>query len=129
MKNKHIILIFVGIILLVGVITNPNQDRHKEVVKNKLNVLMQNAMNEGLKNSDNGAKQFGSALGLMLGGVMLDRMIENMVSTDNYVLFSTTKITWEGETKLIGVGLFGNVFISSEIDEALKGKKGLIPKN
>lgn len=90
---------------------------------------MQNAMNEGLKNSDNGAKQFGSALGLMLGGVMLDRMIENMVSTDNYVLFSTTKITWEGETKLIGVGLFGNVFISSEIDEALKGKKGLIPKN
>jgi hypothetical protein len=129
MKNKQIILILVGLILLVSVITNPNQDRHKEVVKNKLNVLMQNAMKESLENSNNGTQQFGSALGLMLGGVMLDRMIENMVSSDNYVLFSTTKITWEGETKLIGVGLFGNVFISSEIDEALKGKKGLIPKN
>lgn len=127
MKNKHIILIFVGLILLIGVITNPNQDRHKEVVKNKLNVLMQKAMKESLKNSDTGAEQIGSALGLMLGGAMLDRMIESMVSSDNYVLFSTTKATWEGKTKIIGIGVFGNVFISDEIDNALKDGKSLFP--
>jgi len=129
MKNKHIVIAIIGIALLVGIITNPNQDRHKEVVKNKLNVIMQKAMKDGLKNSDSGAEQLGSALGLMLGGALLDRMIETMVSTDNYVLFSTTKITWEGKSKLIGFGAFGNVFISDKIDEAIKGGKGLIPNN
>lgn len=125
MKNNQIFLVFLGLFLLVGVLTNPSQERHKEVVKNKLNVIMQKAMNESLKNSDSGAQQIGSALGLMLGGAMLDRMIESMVSTDNYVLFSTTKITWEGKSKLIGIGLFGNVFISDELDQALKDGKGL----
>jgi hypothetical protein len=114
---------------MVGVLTNPSQERHKEVVKNKLNVIMQKAINESLKNSDSGAQQIGSALGLMLGGAMLDRMIESMVSTDNYVLFSTTKITWEGKSKLIGIGLFGNVFISDELDQALKDGKGLFHSN
>ena len=129
MKNKHIGLVFVGLLFIVAVITNPNQDRHKEVVKNKLNVLMQKAVKDSFKNSDSGAEQIGSALGLMLGGAMLDRMIESMVSTDNYVLFSTTKISWEGKTKLIGIGAFGNVFISDEIEESLKQGNDLIPKN
>ena len=129
MKNKYIFLLFGGLFLLIAVLTNPNQDRHKEVVKNKLNTIMQKAMKDGLKNSDSGVEQLGSTLGLMLGGALLDRMIETMVSTDNYVLFSTTKITWEGKSKLIGIGVFGNVFISDKIDEALKGGKGLIPNN
>ena len=129
MKNKHILLIFVGLLLIVAVLTNPNQDRHKEVVKNKLNVLMQKAVKDSFKNSDSGAEQIGSALGLMLGGAMLDRMIESMVSTDNYVLFSITKISWEGKTKLIGIGAFGNVFISDEIEAALKQGEGLTPHN
>jgi hypothetical protein len=129
MKNKHIILIISGVLLIIGVLTNPTQDRHKEAVKNKLNVLMQKSIKDSMKNSDSGAEQIGSALGLMLGGAILDRMIESMVSSDNYVLFSTTKATWEGKTKIIGVGVFGNVFISDEIDNALKDGKGEIPAN
>ncbi len=128
MKNKNKILAFSGFFLLFAVLTNPNQGQHKEVVKNKLNSIMQKAINDGLKNSDSGAEQLGSALGLMLGGALLDRMIETMVSTDNYLLFSTTKITWDGKSKLIGIGFLGNVFISDKIDEALKDGKGLLPK-
>jgi Domain of unknown function (DUF4359) len=129
MKNKQILLICVGILMVVAVLTNPSQDRHKEVVKNKLNVIMQKVMKESLKNSDTGAQQIGSALGLMLGGAMLDRMIETMVTTDNYVLFSITKIAWEGKSKAIGFGVLGNVFISDEIDKALKDGKGLLTTN
>jgi hypothetical protein len=129
MKNKYIFLLFGCLFLLIAVLTNPNRERHKEVVKSKLNVIMQKAMKDGLKNSDSGAEQLGSALGLMLGGALLDRMIETMVSTDNYVFFSTTKLTWEGKSKLIGIGAFGNVFISDKIDEALKDGKGIFPNN
>jgi hypothetical protein len=129
MKNKQLFLVILGLVLIISVITNPNQDRHREVVKNKLSVIMQKAMIESFKKSDSGAKQIGSALGLMLGGAFLDRMIESTVSSDNYVLFSTTKITWEGKAKLIGVGLFGNVFISDEIEKALKDGNGLLKAN
>jgi hypothetical protein len=129
MKNKHIILIITGVLLIIGALTNPTQDRHKEAVKNKLNVIMQKSIKDSMKNSDSGAEQIGSALGLMLGGAILDRMIESTISSDNYVLFSTTKATWEGKAKIIGVGVFGNVFISDEIDKALKDGNGEIPAN
>ncbi|MBK8442421.1 MAG: hypothetical protein IPL35_02955 [Sphingobacteriales bacterium] len=41
-------------------------------------------------------------------------MIDNSVSTDNYILFSTTKYSLEGETKVVGIGAFGNVFIFAD---------------
>jgi hypothetical protein len=129
MQNKHITLIITGVLLIIGALTNPTQDRHKEAVKNKLNVIMQKSIKDSMKNSDSGAEQIGSALGLMLGEAILDRMIESTISSDNYVLFSTTKATWEGKTKIIGVGVFGNVFISDEIDKALKEGKGEIQRN
>lgn len=119
MKRKNIMLIAIGVVLLVAVITNPNKDRHKEVIKEKFNSYMQKSMAEGLSNSDNEWEQAGEALGLMLGGALIDGIISNIVTTDNYVIFSTTKITWEGKSKIIGVGVFGNVFLTSKIDDAL----------
>ncbi len=129
MQNKHITLIITGVLLIIGALTNPTQDRHKEAVKNKLNIIMQKSIKDSMKNSDSGAEQIGSALGLMLGGAILDRIIESTISSDSYVLFSTTNVTWEGKTKIIGVGVFGNVFISDEIDKALKEGKGEIQRN
>lgn len=116
MKKNYTVLIAIGLILLVAVLTNPNQDRHKEVLKAKLNSYVQKSMSEGLSESDN---EWGQAFGMMLGGALIDGIISNVVTTDNYVVFSTTKMTWEGESKVIGVGAFGNVFLTSKIDEAL----------
>lgn len=126
MKRNYIGLIAIGLILLVAVLTNPNQDRHKEVIKAKFNSYMQKSMSEGLSESDNEWEKAGQALGMMLGGALIDGIISNIVSTDNYVIFSTTKMTWEGKSKVIGVGVFGNVFLTSEIDEALD--EGLLSK-
>jgi len=119
MKKNYVALFAIGLILLVAVITNPNQDRHKEVIKAKLNSYMQKSMSEGLSDTDNEWEQVGQALGIMLGGAMIDGIISNLVTTDNYVIFSTTKISWEGESKVIGVGAFGNVFLTRKLDEAL----------
>jgi hypothetical protein len=99
MQNKHITLIIIGALLIIGALTNPTQDRHKEAVKNKLNVIMQKSLKDSMKNSDSGAEQIGSALVLMLGGAILDRMIESTISSDSYVLFSTTNVSWEGKKK------------------------------
>lgn len=119
MKSNHIVLIAIGLILLVAVLTNPNQDRHKEVIRAKFNSHMQKSISEGLTELHNEWELAGQALGMMLGGVLIDGIISNIVTTNNYVIFSTTKMTWKGESKVIGVGVFGNVFLTDKIDKAL----------
>ncbi len=119
MKSNYTVLIAIGLILLVAVLTNPNQDRHKEVLRAKFNSYMQKSMSERHTESGNEWEQAGQALGMMLGGALIDGIISNLVITDNYVIFSTTKMTWKGESKVIGVGVFGNVFLTNKIDKAL----------
>jgi hypothetical protein len=119
MKRGYLIFAVLGVLALIAMLTNPNQDRHKEVVKNKINLFMQKSMKQNLTEKDNEWEQLGQAFGMMLGGALVDRIVDNFVSTDNYVLFSTTKVSWEGKTKIIGIGAFGNVFISSKLDEAI----------
>lgn len=119
MKRGYLIFAVLGVLALIAMLTNPNQDRHKEVVKNKINLFMQKSMKQNLTEKDNEWEQLGQAFGIMLGGALVDRIVDNFVSTDNYVLFSTTKVSWEGKTKIIGIGAFGNVFISSKLDEAI----------
>ena len=118
MKNKYLILTIIGI-ALIAVFTNPNQDRHKEVLKNKMNSYLQKSLTK--TNSDR------EILGAMLGGVLVNVVVNNVVSTDNYVLFSTTKISWKGKSKVIGIGVFGNVYITSELGKAMED--GLLDEN
>ena len=119
MKKNNIGLCGIGLILLVAILTNPNQDRHKEVIRAKFISFIQKSMSEALSETNNEWEQAGQALGVMLGGAMIDGIISNIVTTDNYVIFSTTKISWGGESKVIGVGAFGNVFLTGKLDEAL----------
>ena len=103
----------------MAVLTNPNQERHKEVIKNKLITYLQKSLSKGQTETKNEWEQADQAFGIMLGGILVDKILDNFMSTDNYVVFSTTKITWEGKTKIIGIGAFGNVFITKELDESL----------
>lgn len=119
MKKNYVVLGIIGLIFIIAVITNPNQDRHKEIIKSKLNTYMQKSLKDKHSETNNEWEQAGQALGLMLGGAIIDRIIDNLVSTDNYVLFSTTKITWDGKTKVVGIGAFGNVYLTSQLDDAL----------
>jgi len=119
MKSKTILIAGLGLIILIAVLTNPDQDRHKEVIKNKLKVYIQKSMKESMTETDDEWEQAGQALGVMIGGVIIDGVVNNLISTNNYVLFSTTKITWEGQTRIIGIGAFGNVFLTSKLDETL----------
>ncbi len=123
MKKNYLIFAIIGTTFFIAILTNPNQDRHKEVIKNKINSYMQKAMKQDI--TQTGSK-LGQAIGMMMGGALVDRIVDNLVSTDNYVLFSTTKISWEGEMKVIGIGAFGNVFVTNKLDEAMN--EGLLKK-
>lgn len=98
------------LILIIAVMTNPTPERHKEAIKEKVKVYA-----PSLSETDNGLTIFGQ----ILSGAIIDRVIDNVVSVDNYVVFSLTKLNWEDETYIVGGGAFGNVYISKKVDEIL----------
>ena len=119
MKRSYLGLFLFGLLLLVAVMTNPNQVVHEEALKAKVNSYLQKSMTDELSESNNEWEQAGQALGFLLGGAIIDKVITNVVTVDNYVGFSTTKISWGGESRVVGIGIFGNVFLTSKLDEAL----------
>lgn len=56
-------------------------------------------------------------------------MVDNLVTTDNYIVFSTTNVNVKGENRVVGFGAFGNVFLSDKLDlNALFGSENDIKK-
>src|SRR5690606_1712354 len=101
-------------VLIVDAITNPDEARHKEVLRNKMKLEMIQAFMdekeiEKLNNLD--------AISFMFGTTVVQKFVDNIVSTDNYIVFSLMKATWGGETKIIGVGLFGNVLLLKDLEK------------
>ncbi|MBB5397300.1 DUF4359 domain-containing protein [Mucilaginibacter sp. AK015] len=108
MKRGQIIFIVIILVFIAAVFTNPNQSQHRDAIKQKLNEYIQkNVRNEG-------------ALSLMIGTAFLERVIDTIVSSDNYLVFSLTKATWQGESSVVGIGIFGNVFTFGKINELAK---------
>lgn len=118
MKTKQIALITVSIILIIAIFTNPNQTTHIEKVKTTITSLYQKQLKVNETESNNSFLVLGSLLGTSL----INTMVENGVSCDNYLLFSITKFTHEGQEKSIGYGVLGNVFLSSKIEDAFNKK-------
>ena len=108
------LLVFISLIGLL-VYTNPSKNIHKSEVKE----FMYSEMNlsSELGNGGNEYETAGTALGLSLGMSLIDKFIDNIISIDNYVIFSTTSIIADGNSKVIGYGLLGNVFIFGEVKE------------
>ena len=112
-----------GFVIMIAVITNPNEDKHKSAVKSKLVAFKMSKditdKTNNTSNSDyNSARHIGVVLGSVIGSSILEEIVNDLVSTDNYLIFSTTKLAVKGENKIVGFGVFGNVFISDKLNLA-----------
>lgn len=119
MNTKYIIISTIVLVAIVAIFTNPNPERHKEVVKNKIYQYLHKPMLEDVANSKNRREEMVLALEMLLGSTVIDKIIENAVNSENYLLFYTTKISFDGTRKTIGYGIFGNVYLAKELDEAM----------
>jgi hypothetical protein len=122
MNKKIIIGASIGLAVLILILTNPNQVSHKDAVKLKFNAFMQKTMNEKTSEGEDGGISVTGQLGMMFGSSIIDRLVDSTVSCDNFLLFSLTTINFDGESKVMGVGVLGNVFISDKVDEELDKK-------
>ncbi len=120
MKPKILIPAALAIVLPIAILTNPNSDNHKEKVRTELKKYFQQEMAEKQKSSDSADNEWakaGEAFGTMFATALIDKLVDGAVTSDNYVLFSLTKVTWEGQEKNIGFGAFGNVWLSGKIKD------------
>lgn len=95
--------LIVLVVTFIAIITNPKKQQHIDKVK-------EYAIKElpKFQNIDtNDAEAAGSVIGWNIGMAYL----ENIVSVDNYLLFSLTKLNYKGKSRIIGIGAFGNVWI------------------
>lgn len=112
MKKSQIFLIGLLILTLVAIFTNPDTDQHREAVKTEFLAEYQKKMATEETNNEWG--QMEAAIGSMFGNALIGQLLQTMISSENYLLFSLTKVTLGDQSRVIGVGLFGNVFISGE---------------
>ncbi|MBL0738056.1 DUF4359 domain-containing protein [Flavobacterium sp. GN10] len=120
MKPKHYIIVGFCLFVLVAALTNPGTEKHKEEVKLKMNVFLEKEIDKENTTSNDEMSKAGGILGDALAQSMVNILVDNIVSSSNYIVFSTTNVTIEGKNKTIGFGILGNVFLSSKIDEAIK---------
>lgn len=116
MKKGTLTFLVIAIIIVIAVLTNPDKTRHKEVLKSSFIEYMQKSGDSDQTDISDESDYLGDAIALMVGGALVDKILDNVVSTDNYVIFSLTKITIQGKTKTIGIGAFGNVFLTKRME-------------
>jgi hypothetical protein len=107
-KNKNLVCSGFSLLLLLAAVTNPPYEIHK--LKIKQEAFKQMNRSAGL-NSGNNFQKAGYSLGSTLGIAVIDKMLDVLVNADSYLFFSLTRINYQGESKIIGIGAFGNVFL------------------
>jgi len=109
---KKLIVIVLLAAAVAAYLTNPKPDQHREVAKQRINQLMQESMSE--------AHPLLGSIGAAVGKTLLSPMLDNIVNSNNYYLFSTTTLTWNGVKHVVGTGAFGRVFLGEKFDQVYK---------
>jgi hypothetical protein len=119
MKTKFLIISIIALAVIVAILTNPKPEVHKEALKNKLYQYMHGPMTYDLNNARTRQEEVVQMFDILLGNTLLESVIDNLVTSDNYLIFSLTRLSLEGNSKIIGYGIFGNVYLDKNIDDLL----------
>lgn len=110
MKRKEMFIVFGAIVLFIAVSLNPNKERHQENVKSIFMKSIQKDMSESMTNG-NDLEIAGSSLGAALAINVIDQLIKTSVTRDNYFIFSMTRLTWEGESRIVAIGVLDEIYV------------------
>ncbi len=110
-KNRYIALVLLAIIG-TAILTNPPREKHEQMIADKAKQLLK----EQLRYEHQEAIEFGMQL---FGDQLVKRFMKDNVRIDNYYLFSTTRVRWQSQEAIIGIGAFGNIWFSSKVDEKI----------
>lgn len=107
-------LIFLGIVIILAAITNPQKEDHIGAVKQ----LYSNSVNKEIVkgfDSKNKWEAAGTAIGYTLGMNLIDKIAESIITSRSFIIFSLTEVSFNGQSRIIGLGAFGNVWIFGDV--------------
>jgi hypothetical protein len=112
MKNSSIYyLVIIGIVLVALALTNPPLEKQKELLVQKM-IDDSEKIKKDLaeKQPDNALDQMANELGQQfLQPEFIKNLVDNSLTRDNFILFSLPRMTVMSKTKIIGIGIAGNV--------------------
>ncbi len=111
--KKNTFGIILATIALILTISNPSLEDHKSVVKQKL--YGQYSNNIKLEPAPTNSDTTGTISDSTSAVPVTADLIDGAISRDSYVFFSLTRATWKSDSKIIGVGFMGNIYITKEI--------------
>jgi hypothetical protein len=105
----YLVLIFMLVTLLI---TNPNEASHETKAKAAIHKALKTDSTYATMALEGTTKGIARADQYKKGWEMMDKIIDDVITTDNYYLFSATKAKTEGKpNETIGYGVLGMVHI------------------
>ncbi len=105
---KKVVLGLILVLLVAMAFTNPSERQHRDAV---IKAFLANDKSIN-KKSNNEWEEFGKNLGMLL----INKVVESVVYRENYFFLSLTKVSFEGKSKIVGIGAFGFVYVSDTKD-------------
>lgn len=111
-RMKKFLLFILVLVIIAGVcvVTCPDKAAHCKALKDVLNTVLTEELSSDESDAD--LVMFGSMIGTGLGGLVID----NMLKVDNYFVCSVGTITYDGETKVVSVGVLNHIFTPDKED-------------
>ena len=116
MKKFLVFILFLAVIVVGLVFTCPTKQQHVDAVMNEVNGLMSDAASDVGLDTDSG---WGMVAKMALGS-LAQNYLESQLYYNNYFVFSTCQITFNGKTSTTSVGVFNHVFTTDK--EKMKEK-------
>jgi hypothetical protein len=107
-------LVFYGIIFLVLYATNPKLPEHHSSV----NRIINSEMNSN--KPENQETNIITGILTAFGDDLIRSLAAEMISIDDYLIFSITILELEGERHSIGIGILGNVYVFEQADSEIR---------
>ena len=113
-ENMKKTAIWIFLILLVAMfISNPSEIQHRDTLIKTM--LANNSLSKKMENRESVNRYIESTL--------INKVVESLMYRENYYLISLTKVSLEGNSKIIGIGVFGKVYILDEFSQNIKDYK------
>ena len=112
------LLLFTLIIVFISgfcVISCPDKEAHSEAIMENINELIDE---EATKDVTNESEKALALLASSLVSGISNLVIDSRLSVDNYFLFSIGRVTFEGESRIVSIGMLNHVF--TDINDNLK---------
>lgn len=98
---------------MASFVSNPSKKEIQLALRDRIVTVLKSEL--GIKHED--AYQLAMTL---YGNKMMEELLSNYTEVQNWYFFSLVKVSWQGDSRVIGGGAFSKIWFSRQIDQKAK---------